>query len=81
MKTAAPKHQWKTAPISATCEVMMLKTKNGMMCGKPTTYAYPASGFGWMALCHDHAQRHISDGAQPITELFLQGETIIKRDA
>jgi hypothetical protein len=66
--------EWRTAPISSTCEF-----HDGGFCGNPTTHAYPAMGGGWMSLCYEHAQQHLPQ-IQPITELFLAGETIIKRD-
>jgi 3-oxoacyl-[acyl-carrier-protein] synthase III len=65
---------WRTAPISPTCEVM---TGPGIeRCGKRTAYAYPASGRGWMALCAKCATRHIDDaGTEPIDTLIAKGET------
>lgn len=63
--------EWKTAPISCTCEVL----GNGMVkeCGQPTHAAYPASGGGWMALCFKHALKHTE--ALPTDSLIaLKGE-------
>ncbi len=49
---------WKTRPISPVCE----HYPNGMNagpCGAATSFAYPASGGGWMALCWRHGQKHL----------------------
>lgn len=35
---------------------------------------------GWMSLCYEHAQKHLPY-ATPITELFLSGETLVRRDS
>ena len=64
---------WRTAPISASCEV----TGTREACGQPTCYAYPAMGGGWMALCHHHGQKHVGDsGTEHITTLILAGEIL-----
>lgn len=57
--------------ITATCEVKI----NGQSCGKPITHAYEASGNDWMALCAEHAQKHLNY-ATPIAELLARGETL-----
>lgn len=60
--------EWKTKPISPTCEVMA--------CDKPTTAAYQAMGGGWMALCARHAIKHFKHGCAIRTdELIANGET------
>ncbi len=77
MKTAT----WKTAPISHTCEKLRTglffnkceMPKDGM-CDAPTSYAYPAQGGGWMALCFRHGQKHLPQ-IQTIEELIRAGET------
>lgn len=71
------KTDWKTAPISCTCEVL-LSCETLTMCDKPTTAAYPAMSGGWMALCEKHAQQHLeTGGAVPTEELIKKGETWI----
>jgi hypothetical protein len=66
--------QWKTAPISPTCEVMR-SHKPERCCDAPTTYAYPAMGQGWMALCFKHAQKHLKHGgAVHVDILITRGE-------
>lgn len=67
MKTSA---KWKTRPISPTCEVMLA---DGKFCDLPTTYAYPAEGGGWMALCEKCAEKHLPHCAH-INDLIQQGE-------
>ena len=44
--------------VSATCEVWLGRGSESA-CGKPTTHAYPAMGGGYMALCTEHAQKHL----------------------
>ena len=62
--------KWTTAPISPTCDVRL-----GERCGKPTCYAYPAMGGGWMPLCHEHGQKHLPY-ATDLPTLILRGETL-----
>lgn len=74
--------KWATRPISPTCEVLksnILKIEKAnslddLCCGLPTSYAYPANGGGWMALCFDHGQKHLPY-AKHIDGLILRGET------
>ncbi len=56
-------------PLSTTCEHM---PRGSAACGKPTCYAYPAMGRGWMALCHEHGQKHLPH-AHHVTTLVLAG--------
>lgn len=78
--------KWKTAPISPACEVITRheqvikygKCTNHVpiFCGRPTRYAYPAWGGGWMALCGTHGHKHRnSSGTQKISDLIAGGET------
>lgn len=72
MKTSP---EWKTAPISPTCEVLKdahAKKWGEKFCGKPTFAAYQAMGGGWMALCCNHAQSHSE--AIHIETLIQDGE-------
>lgn len=62
---------WQRLPISPTCEVRTLKGP----CGMPTTNAYKAWKGGFMALCEDHAFKHL-DFAKPLKELLEDGETL-----
>jgi hypothetical protein len=63
--------KWKTAPISATCQVL----RGHKLCDLPTEFAYPAMGGGWMALCYRHGLQHVgSGGAQKIEVLITNGE-------
>ena len=61
-----------SVPINPRCEVW---NRNRSECGKPTCYAYPAHGGDWMALCHEHGQKHLPL-IKHITELILAGETL-----
>lgn len=70
MKTSK---EWKTAPISCTCEVL-LPVPGEVFCEEPTFAAYPAWGGGWMALCHNHAQKHRYE-ATATNLLIHSGET------
>lgn len=68
---------WTTAPISCTCE-RLDALKDGIhkvpkFCGKPTTYAYPAMGGGWMPLCEEHGRQHLPH-AFHIDDLVRSGE-------
>lgn len=58
-----------SVPLSATCEHW---PSGPAMCGDPTCYAYPAMNGGWMALCHDHGQKHLPH-AFHVTTLVLAG--------
>lgn len=54
--------------ISKTCEVFPVGIDE-RACGKPTAYAYPASGGGFMALCTEHAKPHMgAGGVKPVAE-------------
>lgn len=44
------------------------------MCDCATSYAYPAAGNGWMALCYEHGQKHLPHCFH-IDALILSGET------
>ena len=69
------KTTWKTAPISATCEVMLPRAdQKTLFCDEPTALAYPTHGGGWMALCAKHGEKH-AKYALPIEELIESGET------
>lgn len=71
MKKTKPE-VWTTRPISPTCEMLRLYGA----CDKPTEYAYPAMGGGWMALCFKHGQKHLKHGgAKHIEDLIRNGET------
>lgn len=71
---------WKTAPISPTCEkfragVFLCKeemSKDGM-CDAPTSFAYPAMGGGWYALCFKHGHKHLPQ-IETIEALIAKGE-------
>lgn len=67
---------WKTAPISPTCECIGSTRPDGgfNFCGATTSYAYPASGGGWMALCHRHGIKHLPQ-IKTIENLITGGET------
>ena len=65
------KAPWKTSPISPTCEVMRVRE----FCGRPTAFAYPAMGGGWMPLCEEHAAKH-HPHCSPLGELLAKGETL-----
>lgn len=66
---------WRTLPISPTCEVLNGKDENGnwKFCELATDKAYPASGKGWMSLCVKHGLKHSE--AIPVEQLILSGET------
>jgi hypothetical protein len=69
---------WETRPISPTCEHW--HGTEHRACGVPTSYAYPAMGGGWMALCEEHAQRFLPPGprvtgCEHVDELIARGET------
>lgn len=56
--------------VSATCEVIEAWNYDKgpdaqTYCGKPTTHWYPTQG-GTMALCVEHAQKHLPHGAFPV---------------
>lgn len=74
---------WTTRPISPTCEVLPPQSgvhfsKDSMarehMCDRATSFAYPAMGGGWMALCDNHAQKH-HPHCIAIEKLIEDGET------
>ncbi len=70
---------WVTAAISPTCEKMEAgcHTTNStvpIFCGRPTSYAYPAHGRGWMALCAPCARPHHPEIFR-IEDLIKAGET------
>lgn len=69
MKKTKPE-VWVTRPISPTCEHL----RNRTPCGGATSYAYPAMGGGWMALCDRHGQKHLPH-ATHIEELITNGES------
>ena len=48
---------WTPSPPSPTCEV---RDAHSRPCDRPTTYCYPAMGGGYMALCDEHAGKHLS---------------------
>lgn len=62
--------EWKTAPISPTCHVMLTKDK---LCDQATDRCYPAMGGGWMALCFKHSRKHYTHSFG-IQELIKGGE-------
>lgn len=68
--TLSMKDNWKTKPISPTCEVL----RYGRQCGRKTVKAYPAHPGGWMSLCEQCAGKHPE--AFDISQLLKQGEAI-----
>lgn len=68
---------WLTAPIRRQCEVLDDSRISGH-CDQPTSHAYPAMNFGWMALCEQHAAKHVPY-AKPVAELVAAGETMQPR--
>lgn len=78
-KTKPQEAPWTTRPISTTCEKITARGVAGThemecFCGKPTSYAYPAMGGGWMALCEEHGKKHLPH-ISPIADLIKSGET------
>lgn len=72
------KTKWETRPINSTCEYILNGGHvgaDGMICycGEATSYAYPAMGCGWTALCEFHGRKH--PNIQHINELITNGET------
>ena len=65
------KTNWKTKPISCTCEVI-ISYEPLRFCGLATVKAYPAAGGGWMALCYKHGLKHTE--AFDTDELIRAGE-------
>lgn len=65
-----------TLPISRTCECL-IQVSPFKACGKPTAWAYRATGVGWMALCEECAKPHI-DISEPIQTLLAKGERLTK---
>lgn len=61
---------WKTEPISPTCQVSLAKDK---FCGQATDRCYPAMGGGWMAMCFKHSLKHRAHSFR-IQELIESGE-------
>jgi hypothetical protein len=72
--SAHSERNWRTAPISPTCETLVgaCLTKS---CGQPTTHAYPALRGGWAALCEHHAD-NIHPYCILLADLLTQGETM-----
>jgi hypothetical protein len=64
---------WKTAPISPTCQHLNGCAQLPDFCGKPTNFAYPAHGGGWMALCALHGKSHLPHIFN-IEEVIASGE-------
>ena len=62
------KQEWLAKPINRTCEV---ENDQRVACNKPTVAAYPAMGGGWMALCEQHAKKHLPN-------VYWTGELIAK---
>lgn len=72
MNSKVAKVEWKTAPISCTCEVL-LSLKPLKFCEAPTVAAYPTMGGGWQSLCFSHAMKHPE---APRTDALIKaGET------
>ena len=68
-----PKADWKTEPVSCTCEVMVGgSVQQPEFCGKSTVKAYPAIVRGWQTLCVEHARKHPE--AFDVYELIKNGE-------
>ncbi len=63
--------KWSSRPIIRNCEVYLGR---GRICGRPTEKAYPAMGYGWMALCEMHAEKHPE--ATSIKSLLKMGEKL-----
>lgn len=75
MKPRYAEENWTTAPISPTCEHhTFLPFGTYKVCDHATSYAYPAMGGGWMALCYRHGQRHLPH-IMAIEDLITAGET------
>jgi len=66
------KSEWKTAPISPTCERWPANEK---LCDLPTAYAYPAAGGGWMALCEACGKKHLP-AVKTLASLIRSGEVL-----
>ncbi len=64
---------WETRPISRRCEK---RDKYDRPCGKLSSHAYKAMGAGWMSLCPEHAEKHLTY-CEHINALISQGETVI----
>lgn len=68
---------WRTEPISCTCEVIASwhrhdGIKEPVFCGAATVKAYPAMASGWQTLCAVHARKHRE--AFDVYELIKNGE-------
>lgn len=73
-KPQPQEREWSTRPISATCERIAAVSSLGVrFCDDPTSYAYPAAGGGWCALCFRHGQKHLPR-ISTIEELITAGE-------
>lgn len=69
-----PKTDWKTEPISSTCQVRDWSKSKSKQCDDPTVKAYPTMGNGWMSLCFKHGLRHTE--AFKTDELIANGEKL-----
>jgi hypothetical protein len=69
--SACSSSEWENEPISPTCQHVPFLEE----CGLPTCYAYPAMGKGWMALCHEHGQKHLPH-IFDLPTLILEGQTL-----
>lgn len=74
-----PKTDWRTEPISCTCQVALSygKGTNGAIasvneCGNSTIKVYPTARLGWMSLCAYHAKKHPE--AFDVYEVIASGE-------
>lgn len=71
MKKRRSASEWKTAPISPTCQVR--SGPLARLCDAPTSICYPAAGRGWMALCDAHGLKHLPHASR-IEDLISRGE-------
>lgn len=72
-----PKPDWRTEPISCTCEIVMRWNhhdgiKEPVFCNAATVKVYPAMGRGWQSLCAGHARKHTE--AFDACEVIASGE-------
>lgn len=73
------KRAWKTRPISPTCEKIVGYRAGAAgddrytFCDCATSFAYPAAGGGWMALCYRHGLKH-QPHVSTIEDLIEGGE-------
>lgn len=63
---------WKSEPISCTCELLTSRQPVGL-CRGATVAASPCMGGGWQSLCAEHAAKHPE--AFSVYELIADGET------